>query len=106
MVEIKYQTAIEDCRKCYAVRSAFSSSPVTPLWEIDEQRRRAQIRTQADLEVLTNSANHAAMDVLKDRCTHCDFSRPRVLDILDSETVTTLEAADKRAGAVDKGYCM
>ncbi len=104
MVEITYQKAIEDCRKCYAIKSSFSSSPVTSLSDIDEQRRRGQIRTQADLEVLTDSANHAAMGILKDVCRDCDFSRPRVLDMLDSKTLTELEASDKRAGATEKKY--
>ncbi len=104
MVEITYQTAAEDCRKCYAIKSAFSSSPITSLSDIDEQRRRWRIRTQADLEVLTTRANHAVMGVLKEGCTNCDFSRPRVLDVLDPEVLTALEAADKKAGAVEKKY--
>lgn len=91
MVEITYQTAAEDCRKCYGVKSAFSRSPVSA-WETEERRRR-QIRTQADLEVLTDSANHAAMGILKDVCRDCDFSRPRVLDVLGPEELSRLEAA-------------
>ena len=93
MVEITYRTARESCRECYAVGCG-SNSPLSP--NETEERRRGQIRTQANLEVLTNGGNHTTMDMLKDLCTACKFSRPRVMDMLSSGVLSTLEAADKK----------